>query len=70
MLPGLCSRLAEELRRRARSQARYQELAAAFSGLCVVKDAFVLAPRNVLAWTGASVLAVLEVCALVWVGRR
>lgn len=61
MLPGLCARLAEELRHGAATQARYQELAAALSGLCVVKDACLLGPRNILAWAGGSILAVLEV---------
>ncbi len=62
MLPGFCARLAAEVRRRASSpQSRYQELAAALAGLCVVKDGDVLAPRNVLAWAGGSVLAVLGV---------
>lgn len=69
MLPGFCGRLAEELRRAAATQPRFRELAAALEpssnssgsgGLCVVRDACVLAPRNVLAWTGGSVLAVLE----------
>lgn len=74
MLPGFCRRLAEEVRHGAAAQPRFRELAAALApsassgggggggggGLCVVRDACVLAPRNVLAWAGGSVLAVVE----------
>ena len=69
MLPGFGRRLAQEVKHQVQVKTRYQELCPVVlggggggggGGLCVVREAALLAPRNVLAWVGGSILAVLE----------